>query len=80
MSKNLAASGISIDDVFDKLGARTQEAERAMNDAMKNLDSSDPAAMLKFQRVLTKWNLATEVQTSSIKSIRDVIRSVIQKV
>ena len=75
-----AASGISVDDIFDKLGARTQEMERQLDDATKNMKSDDPKSMLEFQRIMSKWGVATELQTSTIKAVRDVLRSVIQKV
>lgn len=76
---NNPQSGINLDQIMRKLGERTQIAEQSMSEITKELDPSDPAAMLNFQKVLHEWTLATELQSSALKNIRDVLRSVIQK-
>ncbi|MBF0442329.1 MAG: type III secretion system needle filament subunit SctF [Oligoflexales bacterium] len=72
-------SSVNLDLITQKLGEKTVAAEKKLNDFANQLDPNSPTDMIKFQKYMQEWTIAADLQSSTIKSLRDVLRNVIDK-
>ena len=70
---------IDLGAIQEKLGTYSAEKQQAVTEWLDNPDADDPAAMLKFQVAFSEWTLAAELESSTLKNIKDLIRGIIQK-
>jgi type III secretion apparatus needle protein len=69
---------LNMDDVFSKLGSSTETLESDIKTKLGSFDPSDPAAMIEMQLAMQKWTIATQVQSNTIKTIGEGIKSTVQ--
>ena len=69
---------LNMDDVFSKLGSSTETLESDIKTKLGSFAPSDPAAMIEMQLAMQKWTIATQVQSNTIKTIGEGIKSTVQ--
>jgi hypothetical protein len=74
------AKPTNVTDFFKALGTQTDKMETAIDSAMTDLNGKDmtSAQMLAFQYQLSKWQLATQLESQAMKSVADGIKGTIQ--
>ncbi|MCC9620344.1 EscF/YscF/HrpA family type III secretion system needle major subunit [Thalassospira sp. MA62] len=70
---------LTFNSIGQSLGNNMKASENDFNNFMQNMDSSDPSQMIEMQRKMQEWTLSVQMQTSTIKSLGDALRGVIQK-
>jgi hypothetical protein len=65
---------------FDQLGRQVSTMETAIDQSVRELNGQDmtSAQMLAFQYQLSKWQLATQLESQAMKSVADGIKGTIQ--
>ncbi len=71
---------LNMDAVFSKLGQATQKVEDDIASHMETMDSSNTTDVLKLQQMMQKWTIATQVQSNTVKTIGDGIKSTVQNI
>jgi type III secretion apparatus needle protein len=71
---------LNIDQVFSKLGEATQGLEGKISDFMGEMDSANTADVMKLQHMMQKWTVATQVQSNTIKTIGEGLKSTVQNI
>lgn len=69
---------LNMDAVFSKLGQSTEKLESDLSSHVETMDSSNTADMIKMQHMLQKWTMATQLQSNTLKSMGDCMKSTIQ--
>jgi hypothetical protein len=74
------SSATNVTDFFDQLGKQVQTMETSIDQAVRELNGKDmtSAQMLAFQYQLSKWQLATQLESQAMKSVADGIKGTIQ--
>jgi len=77
---NNTSTATNVTDFFDKLGKQVDTMETAIDQGVKDLQGKDmtSAQMLAFQYQLSKWQLATQLESQAMKSVADGIKGTIQ--
>ena len=75
-----SSNATNVTDFFDQLGKQVGTMETAIDNAVKELNGKDmtSAQMLAFQYQLSKWQLATNLESQAMKSVADGIKGTIQ--
>ncbi len=68
---------LNMDKVFDKLGASVDKVEKDIETFLNKMDSSNTADVMKLQKLMQKWSIATQVQSNTLKNIGDGIKSTV---
>jgi ABC-type uncharacterized transport system involved in gliding motility auxiliary subunit len=65
---------------FDQLGKQVDTMEKNISTSVQELKGQDmtSAQMLAFQYQLSKWQLATQLESQAMKSVADGIKGTIQ--
>ena len=71
---------LNMDAVFSKLGQTTEKIEGDIKSHTETMDSSNTADMLKLQQMMQKWTVATQVQSNTMKTIGEGIKSTVQNI
>ncbi|AUI86007.1 EscF/YscF/HrpA family type III secretion system needle major subunit [Vibrio azureus] len=76
------SNGVNLDAVKDKLAQQAKEANEAVNTAIDNLSSSadDPSKLAELQHAINKWSVIYNIASTTTRSIKDVMQSILQKV
>jgi len=69
---------LNMDAVFSKLGQATEKLESDLSSQVTNMDPSNPTDLLKMQQMMQKWTMATQLQSNTLKSLGDCMKSTIQ--
>jgi len=69
---------VNMDAIFDKLGEATQTAGDNLKEQIANIDPSDTTAVMQMQYLMQKWTITTNIESSTIKTIGDSIKSMVQ--
>jgi type III secretion protein F len=69
---------LNMDAVFSKLGQATDKLESDLSSHVKTMDSAKPGDLLKMQQMMQKWTMATQLQSNTLKSLGDCMKSTIQ--
>ena len=48
-------------------------------DTLKDANLHDPTEMLKFQQKVNEWTIATNLQSTTIKALKDALQGIVQK-
>lgn len=71
---------INMDSVFDKLGQATKATGDNLEKEISDIDPSDTTAVMKMQYLMQKWTITTNVESNTIKTIGDSIKSMVQNI
>jgi len=69
---------LNMDAVFSKLGQATEKLESDLSSQVAKMDPSNPTDLLKMQQMMQKWTMATQLQSNTLKSLGDCMKSTIQ--
>ena len=70
---------LNFNSVGQSLGNNMKTSEADFENFMQNMDASDPTQMIQMQQKMQEWTLSVQMQTTTIKSLGDALRGVIQK-
>lgn len=68
---------LNLDAVFTKLGESTQNIEDQMVGHMETMDSANTVDIMKLQQMMQKWTIATQLQSNTIKTVGEGIKSTV---
>lgn len=74
---NPDSSQAQLHSVMENLATRTKSAEQALMERANNLDPSNPAEAVQFQKLMADWSNAYDLMSGVIKIARDLIRTIL---
>ncbi|BFN31848.1 type III secretion system needle filament protein VscF [Vibrio harveyi] len=82
MSFYVKDKGVNLDDVTKKLEKQATDANAAVNEAIKNLETNadDPSKLAELQHTINKWSVVYNINATTTRAIKDVMQSILQKV
>ncbi|EMR35736.1 type III secretion system needle filament subunit SctF [Vibrio harveyi] len=82
MSFYVKDKGVNLDDVTTKLEKQATDANAAVNEAIKNLETNadDPSKLAELQHTINKWSVVYNINATTTRAIKDVMQSILQKV
>jgi type III secretion apparatus needle protein len=69
----------NFDTIANSLGAASASSEQSLREFTKTMNSNDSGDLMLFQQKMHEWTLANNVQSTTIKALRDVLSSIVQK-
>jgi type III secretion protein F len=69
----------NFDDINASMGKRTAAAESELRSFSDTMDPNNSADLITFQQKIQEWSLITGLQSTTIKSLKDALQSIIQK-
>jgi type III secretion protein F len=69
----------NFDDINASMGQRTSAAESELRSFSETMDPNNSADLISFQQKIQEWSLITGLQSTTIKSLKDALQSIIQK-
>lgn len=75
-------SGSVLDDILLSLKDQAQTNEKELKDAIENLKTNpdNPALLQELQYRTTKWSLVFNTASSLVKSMKDIMQNILQKI
>ncbi|WP_461833090.1 EscF/YscF/HrpA family type III secretion system needle major subunit [Desulfothermus sp.] len=71
---------LNLDNIYNKLGEATTSIEDEIAQHLETMDSSNTTDVLKLQQLMQKWSIATQVQSNTLKTIGEGIKSTVQNI
>lgn len=71
---------VNLDAVFSKLGQAANKVEDKMTQHMETMDSANTVDIMKLQQMMQKWTIATQLQSNTIKTIGEGIKSTVANI
>ena len=71
---------LNMDAVFSKLGQATTNLEDDISTFTGKMDSGNTEDVMKLQQMMQKWSIAMQVQSNTMKTIGDGIKSTVQNI
>ncbi|MRI35054.1 EscF/YscF/HrpA family type III secretion system needle major subunit [Endozoicomonas sp. OPT23] len=75
----MANTSFNFDDVQDKLGASANTLNEQLSAKISDMDPNNTKDMVEFQVMFNKYMVVEGLRSSIIKSIKDTLQSIIQK-
>jgi len=69
---------LDFNGISESLNAAVTTAQNEL-DSLKDTNLHDPTNMLQFQQKVNEWTIATNLQSTTIKALKDALQCVIQK-
>lgn len=66
-------------NINNTMGNAANALETQLQDFSTTMNPNSTADMLKMQQMMQEWSLATSLQSSTVKSLGDALRGIIQK-
>lgn len=75
-------SGSVLDDILNSLKDQAQTNEKELKDAIEILKTNpdNPALLQELQYRTTKWSLVFNTASSLVKSMKDIMQNILQKI
>ncbi|EMQ4856104.1 type III secretion system needle filament subunit SctF [Morganella morganii] len=75
-------SGSVLDDILNSLKDQAQTNEKELKDAIESLKTNpdNPALLQELQYRTTKWSLVFNTASSLVKSMKDIMQNILQKI
>lgn len=75
-------SGSVLDDILLSLKEQAQTNEKELKDAIESLKTNpdNPALLQELQYRTTKWSLVFNTASSLVKSMKDIMQNILQKI
>ncbi|USE39028.1 EscF/YscF/HrpA family type III secretion system needle major subunit [Endozoicomonas sp. SCSIO W0465] len=73
------SSGFSFDKVSETFGSQAEALDAALKTRVANMDPNSTKDMVEFQVEFNKYMIVEGLRSSIVKSIKDTIQSIIQK-
>ncbi|WP_263079687.1 EscF/YscF/HrpA family type III secretion system needle major subunit [Endozoicomonas sp. Mp262] len=74
------ADGFNFDSVQEQFGKQAQRLDQNLKTRINNMDPNSTQDMVNFQVEFNKYMIVEGLRSSIIKSIKDTIQSIIQKI
>ena len=71
---------LNLDNIYNKLGETTRSIEDDIAQHLETMDSSNTSDVLRLQQLMQKWSIATQVQSNTLKTIGEGIKSTVQNI
>ncbi len=69
---------LDFDSISSALNSSVAAAEAEV-ESLQNTNLSDSSNMLLFQQAINEWTVATGLQSTTIKALRDALQGIVQK-
>ena len=66
-----------LNSVYTQLGNSVQNLETDLSNFAQTMNPNSQTDMIKLQQMLQKWTIATEMQSNTLKTISDGIKSTV---
>ena len=73
------SGGFNFDKVSEAFGSQAEALDAALKTRVANLDPNSTKDMVEFQVEFNKYMIVEGLRSSIVKSIKDTIQSIIQK-
>ncbi|WP_067518344.1 type III secretion system needle filament subunit SctF [Endozoicomonas ascidiicola] len=73
------SSDFSFDRVTETFGNQAEALDKALKDRVANMDPNNTKDMVSFQVEFNKYMIVEGLRSSIVKSIKDTLQSIIQK-
>ncbi len=73
------SAGFSFDKVSEAFGSQAEALDAALKTRVANMDPNSTKDMVEFQVEFNKYMIVEGLRSSIVKSIKDTIQSIIQK-
>lgn len=75
-------SGSILDNILNSLKEQAQTNEKELKDAIESLKTNpdNPALLQELQYRTTKWSLVFNTASSLVKSMKDIMQNILQKI
>ena len=74
-----ASTGFSFDRVTETFGNQAEALDAALKERVANMDPNNTKDMVEFQVEFNKYMIVEGLRSSIVKSIKDTLQSIIQK-
>ena len=68
----------NFDEVNDLMGARSTKLESDLRAFQQTMDPNNQADLVKFQFMMSRWNLITNLHSNTIKNMKETLQSCIR--
>ncbi|MDP0561962.1 MAG: EscF/YscF/HrpA family type III secretion system needle major subunit [Candidatus Endonucleobacter sp. (ex Gigantidas childressi)] len=75
-----AAGGFSMDNAQKQFGMQAERIDKNLKTRMDSMDANSTQDMVNFQVEFNKYMIVEGLRSAIIKSIKDTIQSIIQKI
>ncbi|AZZ92386.1 hypothetical protein EUZ85_17315 [Hahella sp. KA22] len=69
----------NFDAINDAMGRQATLKEEELRSFANSMDPNNSTDLIKFQQKVQEWGLITNLQSTTIKSLKDTIASIVQK-
>ncbi len=80
LGQPIGSNGFNFDNVHAQFGKQADNLDKALKDHIKFMDPQSTKDMVDFQVLFNKYMIVEGLRSSIIKSIKDTIQSIIQKI
>lgn len=77
------SGNLGLEIIYDKTNQAVKEAEKAVTDSIEAISgegADDPAAIAKLQQAMNTWSVVISAQSNVIKTIKDSMQGILQRV
>ncbi|HEY3591043.1 MAG TPA: type III secretion system needle filament subunit SctF [Buttiauxella sp.] len=71
---------MSLESILSQLSQQSSSGIQGLESSISDIDINDPSAMLEVQFALQKYSSLINYQSSLIKTVRDLVSSIISKI
>ncbi|MCX4024659.1 hypothetical protein H0A36_09855 [Endozoicomonas sp. SM1973] len=68
----------NIEEVNNVIGGQTAKVESELKAFQRSMDPNSQQDLLKFQYMMNRWNLVTNLQSNTIKTMKETLQSTIR--
>ena len=79
MNMSIGGGGINVDSLVSKTSDATSQSMQNVANLAQTLDLTDPSSMSKMQMAMMKMNMGVQMEAALVKSLEDMIKSVVQR-
>ncbi len=76
---SVGSAGSATGSITDTLGQATAAAEDNLRSLAQTMDPNSTSDLIQYQAALQKWNLNASMESNTMKTIGDVMKSVVQR-
>ncbi|OUS25078.1 hypothetical protein A9Q99_22795 [Gammaproteobacteria bacterium 45_16_T64] len=69
----------NFDAINDTMGKQTAAKEQELRAFTESMDPNSSVDLIKFQQKIQEWGIITNLQSTTVKSLKDAMTSIVQK-
>ncbi|MEI6413242.1 MAG: type III secretion system needle filament subunit SctF [Pseudomonadota bacterium] len=70
---------MDMNSIEANFGQSVTNADTALRDITATADPNNPMDMLKMQQAMTSWSMAINAYSTAMKTVKDTVSGIIQK-